>query len=324
MVATGISNADNRAEVRVERGQHLLLRMVAQRTAGRAHAARGAATVRSIDLGPARLSVLSFPPAGAAPTPHLMARREADCVQVCLPLRGDYTITQHGWQAQLRPQELLIGDTTHPTAVLPTGDGVAGELLTVWLPRAALALRRDRADALLGVRLAADHGMVPLISRFLVEVSDGTRRWRADDRSRLGAIAVDLVGALVAHHLGTGEPSADECPQQALTGRIRAYIDAHLGDPGLSPTTVAQAHHISVRYLHRLFQTHDHTVAEWIRNRRLERCRRDLDDPAQRLRPLYAIAQRHGFTRQAEFSRSFRRRYGVSPSEYRRSTETAE
>jgi AraC-like DNA-binding protein len=33
--------------------------------------------------------------------------------------------------------------------------------------------------------------------------------------------------------------------------------------------------------LHRLFETQETTAAEWIRHRRLDRCRRDLLDPAQ-------------------------------------------
>ncbi|WP_189145366.1 hypothetical protein [Streptomyces lacrimifluminis] len=41
----------------------------------------------------------------------------------------------------------------------------------------------------------------------------------------------------------------------------------------------AACHHISVRYLHRLFPPQGITVSAWIRQRRPERCRRDLADP---------------------------------------------
>jgi AraC-like DNA-binding protein len=80
---------------------------------------------------------------------------------------------------------------------------------------------------------------------------------------------------------------------------------------------VAAAHHISVRYLHRLFQPVGTTVGSWIRHRRLERCSRDLAEPALSLRPIHAVGARWGFRHAAEFSRAFRAAYGMPPSDYR-------
>jgi AraC-like DNA-binding protein len=58
-------------------------------------------------------------------------------------------------------------------------------------------------------------------------------------------------------------------------------------------------------------------VADWIRRRRLERCRRDLLDPALRAEPVAAVAARWGLTNPAHFGRLFRDAYGVPPSAYR-------
>ncbi|MEU8352550.1 helix-turn-helix transcriptional regulator, partial [Streptomyces sp. NPDC048845] len=82
---------------------------------------------------------------------------------------------------------------------------------------------------------------------------------------------------------------------------------------------VAAAHHISLSYLHRLFaqRAHGETVAATIRSRRLEHARRDLENPALRTTPLYAIAARWGLPRAGEFSRAFKSAYGISPGEYR-------
>jgi AraC-like DNA-binding protein len=83
-------------------------------------------------------------------------------------------------------------------------------------------------------------------------------------------------------------------------------------------TRYGAAHHVSIRYLHRLFETQQTTVADWIRRRRLDRCRRDLVDPALRDLPVNAIAARWGLLNAAHFSRTFRAAYGVPPVEYRR------
>ncbi|HEU5023418.1 MAG TPA: AraC family transcriptional regulator [Spirillospora sp.] len=96
----------------------------------------------------------------------------------------------------------------------------------------------------------------------------------------------------------------------------------YLGDADLTPSTIAAAHHISLRYLHRLFQQDGHTVAGWIRARRLERCHRDLADPGLAARPINAIAARWGFRSSAHFSQAFRSAYGLSPRQFRQECTT--
>jgi AraC-like DNA-binding protein len=73
---------------------------------------------------------------------------------------------------------------------------------------------------------------------------------------------------------------------------------------------------MSVRYLEKLFESEE-TVPDWIRRRRLERCRHDLLDPAMRGQSIGAIAARWGFRDPAHFSRAFRAAYGMTPGECR-------
>jgi AraC-like DNA-binding protein len=104
--------------------------------------------------------------------------------------------------------------------------------------------------------------------------------------------------------------------------QIHAFIRANLGDPDLTPGAIAAAHHISLRYLNKLFQAEGRTVAGWIRERRLERCRRDLAEPRLDDRTIKAIAARWGFTNSAHFSQAFRSAYGLSPREFRQQRAT--
>jgi AraC-like DNA-binding protein len=99
---------------------------------------------------------------------------------------------------------------------------------------------------------------------------------------------------------------------------IKAYIEANLGNPDLGPEEIARASFISTRYLHKLFESEGTSVCRWIRSARLERCRRDLADPALRGRTILEVASRWGLTGPQHFSRLFRAAYGCSPSDYRR------
>jgi AraC-like DNA-binding protein len=89
-----------------------------------------------------------------------------------------------------------------------------------------------------------------------------------------------------------------------------------------APDAIAAAHHISLRYLHKLFQQDGHTIAGWIRERRLEQCRRDLANPQLAARPIHPIAARWGFTSPAHFSQAFRSAHGLSPRQYRQQCTT--
>ena len=57
--------------------------------------------------------------------------------------------------------------------------------------------------------------------------------------------------------------------------------------------------------------------AEFIRHRRLDRCRRDLLDPEHDSRPVAAVGARWGLVDAAHFSRAFKREYGVPPAAFR-------
>ena len=103
----------------------------------------------------------------------------------------------------------------------------------------------------------------------------------------------------------------------ALLARIQAWIDERLHDPTLSPASIAAEHFISVRHLHGLFAAEGLTVSAWIRDRRLERCRRDLADPALAGETVASIAYGWGFRNPRHFSRVYRAAYGRAPSDGR-------
>lgn len=99
---------------------------------------------------------------------------------------------------------------------------------------------------------------------------------------------------------------------------IRAFIRENLADPELSLAAIAAQHGISLRYLHWLFaQTHT-TASVYILTTRLDACRNDLLNPAMARKAVSEIAFQWGFNNAAHFSRSYRARYGESPTETRR------
>lgn len=123
------------------------------------------------------------------------------------------------------------------------------------------------------------------------------------------AIADTLAGEL----LHSPEASAG---RESLLDKAINHIDLHLSDPSLSPRDVADACHVSLRQLYRVFEAGGHTVAELIRSRRLDRAE-SLLRSLPPTTPVQWIGGRVGFGSVEQFTRAFRRAYGLPPAAWR-------
>ncbi|MBL1097714.1 helix-turn-helix domain-containing protein [Streptomyces sp. 205] len=133
---------------------------------------------------------------------------------------------------------------------------------------------------------------------------------------RLARNFTDLVATLITER-AAGDVAGTVGSRDRQTWEVCAYVDRHLGDPGLGPDTIAAAHRMSVRSLHKLFEGEGITVSRLIQRRRLRECARDLAQGDIGERTVSGVARRWGFTNPAHFSRLFRDAYGMSPSQWR-------
>jgi AraC-like DNA-binding protein len=189
------------------------------------------------------------------------------------------------------------------------------ELLVLAVPKVLLRPFGDVLGARTATAIPGGTGLGSLIGPFAFALADRLEDGTiGDGRGELGETLVGLLRALAVD--GTGVPGA--APAPALLAQVKAHIERNLGDPALGPASIAAAHFITPRYLHRLFRGEGCTVSEWVRRARLERCRRDLADPALAGETILQIATRWGMPDPAHFSKVFRAAYGCSPREHRR------
>ncbi|KUN86124.1 helix-turn-helix domain-containing protein [Streptomyces griseoruber] len=263
-------------------------------------------------LGCLWISTVEADPQRASRTPAQIARAASDCVAVGVQTAGTATLLQDGRHARVGEGDLVVYDTSRPYAL-----DYPGRFSTrvLHMPRRAVGLPEEDLRRVTGTALAGTEGAGALLVSFLTGLAASLPTCSPAVATRLAASVVDLFGTLVDERT-TADAPAPADPHHPLVPRIRDHIDRHLADPGLSPASVAAAHHISVRYLHRLFEEEGVTVARLIRRLRLERCARDLTrrDPAAPT--VSAVAQRWGFANPAHFSRVFRAAYGRSPRDW--------
>ncbi|CAM5451158.1 Transcriptional activator NphR [Streptomyces alboniger] len=186
----------------------------------------------------------------------------------------------------------------------------------VRIPRHALTLTDQQVRALSGRAPAAGGTVAPLLAPLVRQAADARPECSRRAALRLAGRVADLVELLAAEGAETGPPEGGQ-DREALFRRLRAHVDANLWDRDLTPAAVAEAQHISLRYLHKLFEGRGSTVARWIQHRRLEEARRELARPGRDDITVSAVARRWGFASATHFSRSFRAAYGMSPSDWR-------
>jgi AraC-like DNA-binding protein len=268
-------------------------------------------------LGPVNVGrVLTSTPHSVHRTPGLIRRGSSELYRVVLAMSGTPRLAQDERSAQLRPGEFAIYDFARPYELVYDS---AVQLAVFGFPRDLLALPADSVGRLTAVPIAADHGAAALAAPLLRRVVLDLETYHAASAARLSTVVMDLVTMAVAERADEVGAAPPQSRERALLLRIHSFIEQHLGEADLAPGLVAAAHHVSLRYLHRLFEAQDTTVAAWIRRRRLERCRADLADPALHAVPISAVAARWGLPDSAHFSRLFRRAYGIPPADYRRS-----
>lgn len=233
-----------------------------------------------------------------------------------LSVLGAVTVTRAGRELLVPDKAVALCDPRIPLRIGPASRHHAAEAVVMVFPSAAVpTVLPDTAEPCHEVGDAAGPGA--LLRRFLVEAAVRAPGLRAPEAARFGDAALHLAAAVLDWHFADPDGAGEPTRQHELMARVRGFIDRNLADPDLTPGLVASAHHISVRQLQRLFKLEGSTPSDWIRQRRLDNCRRELCDGELRSVSIGEIGLRNGFALPSDFSRVFRARYGVPPGRFR-------
>ncbi|MFJ5678344.1 helix-turn-helix domain-containing protein [Streptomyces sp. NPDC093097] len=275
-------------------------------------AAPAPATLTSHRLGTLQVSVVQAGPQRVERSGRLIARGGEDHLTLALQHRGTARLVQAGRQVELRPGTFAISDAGQPFAK-ELAEPFA--FTAFHWPRSAVGVSEEDLRVLTATAFDTGSGTARLVAAYLERLSRAADLLEPCPAGRLATTALDLLAVLAHERRGRPVPEAPEAALATLA-RVKDHILRHLGDPDLTPERIAAAHHVSVRYLHKLFRFEGVTVARWIQRQRLDMCRRDLARPTAGRATVAAVAGRWGFVSASHFSRAFRAAYGVCPREW--------
>jgi AraC-like DNA-binding protein len=214
--------------------------------------------------------------------------------------------------------------------LLEPGDAVAlsgadrGSLTTLQVGRiATLEFPRGGLLPLLGDPRHRCARRIPKHSPALRLLRDYARSAHTNsclDASSLPGMAIAHIFDLAALAVGAGRDAEEVAKRRGVRAarlrQIKDHILRHL-EHDLSVAEIAARHRLSARYVGMLFETEGTSATEFVRDERLKRARSMLLSPRFADRGIAEIAYAVGFNDVSYFNRSFRRRFGHSPSEVR-------
>src|SRR5690606_38699105 len=104
----------------------------------------------------------------------------------------------------------------------------------------------------------------------------------------------------------------------ARLAQMKRDMACNITDPELDIVNVARRHRVSARYVQRLFEREGTSFGQFLRDARLDLARAAIE--AGDGRTISAIAFDCGFGDLSHFNKSFRQRFGATPTEIRART----
>jgi len=233
-------------------------------------------------------------------------------VNQCLSDRWQVVEASNGEEGIRKAQD-LIPDIVITDLMMPIKDGyaVCEELktneLTSHIPVILLTARSTVDSKIKGLRTGADDY---LTKPFNTEELMARMENLVETRRRLLMKFKQQPG----HPPQMAAPAAHlSAPDQAFLSRFIALIDQHLSNENTSVEDLARLMFISRVQLHRKLKAlTDQNVTDFVRDYRLNRAMAMLRN-GEGL--VYEIADRVGFGSEKYFSRAFKEKFGVSPSQ---------
>ncbi|GAA4334656.1 acetamidase/formamidase family protein [Pigmentiphaga soli] len=171
----------------------------------------------------------------------------------------------------------------------------------------------------LGAGLLPPSPATPVLAGMLASLASQLPQLQPEHLRPFETAVIELMGAALYDDAAGGtSPSAT---RTAVLNRICQAIEARLDDPTLSQAAIVEEQGLSSRYLQKLFESTGHSFTQYLRKRRLERCRADLSNPLLSALSISQVCFRWGFNDAPHFSRAFREEYGMTPREFRRSSQ---
>jgi AraC-like DNA-binding protein len=247
-------------------------------------------------------------------------RQEGDLLYLCMTLTGTTVGSRGGREMMLSDGDAVLMTNEEATWAMtsPSSANIAG----IRVPRSAIAPLVPKLENITMQRIARDTSGLKLVRKYLDIVADDEALAAPASQRLIISHFYDLVALALGASSDAKALAADRTVSAVRLAAIKADIVANLDDGNLNATMVSTRSGVTVRYLHKLFESEGVTYSEFVLRERLARAYHNLRSPLHSGRAISTIAFDLGFNDLSYFNRAFRRRYNATPSEIRNGVGT--
>jgi AraC-like DNA-binding protein len=238
---------------------------------------------------------------------------EQTFIVVMVQVLGESHVSQGGHNVVLKPGDITLIDSAREFE-LRFPEPVKVFLLQV--PWDAIHQDLISPQRITGLAIPGGEGIGCVVSNFLITFIKQAPRLSQPEASSLTRSLIETLNIAALSYLDKSARESTGCRAFQLH-QIRLYLEEHLRETDLSVEQIAEAHGITERYLHKLFEAEGVSVSRLIWLRRLERCKRDIENSYFSGKSITEIAYSWGFSSSSHFSRIFKERFGKSPRDIR-------
>nr|WP_250893773.1 AraC family transcriptional regulator [Croceibacterium selenioxidans] len=222
--------------------------------------------------------------------------------------RGSTSISQNDRHCRLAEGDVCMLDEG-------SGFRLVGEecsaILFLRLPRAAALNRHPQLERQFASTFPAKEIGTRLLADTLLRLLDDIAFLDELQRASMMDAIIQMLGVAVPR--SASPMAADWRVRRALN-----FIELNLGIGGLTAESVAQDQHISRRRLDQIMhKVLGQSIVAALWKRRLERAAADLHDPRMATLSAAQIAFSNGYEDAAHFTRAFKRKYLMTPGQWR-------
>lgn len=218
-----------------------------------------------------------------------------------------------------QPGQILIKDFARPATAWWQ---ISSRSLNLHLPRLTVEEAVGDKIRLLHGTVLSQEGLASMLQAQLPSLANIAPRLKDTVRAAALDATVELATSVLRCELGAR--IEDEANNAGMFAAAQTFIRRHLTCRHLNPELIARQLRCSRAHLYRVFAAHGETVADYVRELRLQRAYNLLVHDNASRDQIGDIAYRCGFEDPVHFTRLFRQRFGLTPSKLRSSGRLCE